>query len=707
MLAVLFLNIARTIIANFIKNLKDMNSNRLINEKSPYLLQHAYNPVDWYPWGGEAFEKAKSENKPIFLSIGYSTCHWCHVMEHESFEDNSVAAMMNEAFVNIKVDREERPDIDQVYMAVCQMLTGSGGWPMTILMTPDKEPFFAGTYFPKKSLYGRIGMLDLVPKIKSVWENEQDKIIEAKNSIIENLNRELSESKGDINNELMNTAFKAFSQSFDSAFGGFRDKPKFPSPHNLMFLLRHWKRTGEEHALKMVEKTLLQMRLGGIWDHAGFGFHRYSTDREWLVPHFEKMLYDQAMLGIAYTEAYLSGGNILFKQTAEEIYEYLLRDMVSPEGGFYSAEDADSEGVEGKFYIWTADEIDAILGSNAGKFKKIFNVSDEGNFIEETGNGKTGNNILHLKKTLEENSFELNESLATLEKFIKDSIKKLFKFRENRVHPYKDDKILTDWNGLMIASLAISGRAYNNSQFINAAEKSYEFIVNNLVDGNSLLHRYRDGEAGIQAHLDDYAFVIWGLIELFQATQKTKYLSDAIKFTEYTTENFRDDSNGGFFFTSIKGEKLITRQKEYYDGAIPSGNSVMLSNLTRLAAITSDTKYTSYAQRLTDANSGTLAKAPFGYSHFLNGIELLINPTKEVIIAADSFGEARDLFREIDSKFEPETVLIFAGNSNKELISYLKEYNMKDNKPTAYVCKNYVCNQPVTEAGEMLKLLKT
>ncbi len=438
-------------------------NNKLINEKSPYLLQHANNPVNWFPWSNEAFEKAKLEDKPIFLSIGYSTCHWCHVMEKESFEDEQVAKLMNDTFISIKVDREERPDIDGIYMSVCQMVTGAGGWPLTIVMTPDKKPFFAGTYFPKYNRFNRIGMMELIPKLKSVWVNQKEEILKSADDIALSLNRQnfFSDST-EIDASILDKTYNDLSNRYDKTSGGFGSAPKFPSPHNLLFLLRYWKRKNEPNALKMVEKTLTEMRYGGIYDHIGFGFARYSTDQNWLVPHFEKMLYDQAMLVLAYTEVYLVTKNDFYKKTAEEILEYVLRDMTHSDGGFYSAEDADSEGEEGKFYLWDADELRNVLDKDESDFAiKVFNVADDGNWIDESKGMMPGTNILHLKESIKNLAADFNLSeneFANKLELIRD---KLFKYREKRIHPYKDDKILTDWNGLMISALARASQAFN------------------------------------------------------------------------------------------------------------------------------------------------------------------------------------------------------------------------------------------------------
>ena len=460
------------------KNEIERQPNQLIDEKSPYLLQHAYNPVEWFPWSENAFKKASEEKKPIFLSIGYSTCHWCHVMEHESFEDLEVAELMNDTFVSIKVDREERPDLDNIYMTVCQLLTGGGGWPLTIIMTPDKRPFFAATYIPKQTRFGRIGMLELIPRIKVVWETRQNEVVESAEKIMEALYSLEKSAPGEgLDESILHETYKGLSTRFDPEHGGFNTEPKFPTPHNISFLLRYWKRTREEEALRMVEKTLQEMRRGGIYDHIGFGFHRYSTDKEWLVPHFEKMLYDQALLALAYMEAFQVTGKEIYSHTAKEIFEYVLRDMTSPDGGFYSAEDADSEGVEGKFYVWTEHEIRDVLNSDdADLIIRVYQIQKQGNYRDESTGKKIGTNILHLKEDISEIAEQLNLSVSALGDRIESARERLFKAREKRIHPHKDDKILTDWNGLMIAALARGAQVFQEHEYQSATEKATELV---------------------------------------------------------------------------------------------------------------------------------------------------------------------------------------------------------------------------------------
>ncbi|MHA2429129.1 MAG: thioredoxin domain-containing protein [Candidatus Hermodarchaeia archaeon] len=572
---------------------KKPTENRLAKEKSPYLLQHADNPVDWYPWGKEAFSEAKKEDKPIFLSIGYSTCHWCHVMAHESFENERIAKLMNEVFVNIKVDREERPDIDSLYMSVAQMLTGSGGWPLTIIMAPDKQPFFAATYIPAETRFGRMGMDELIPEIQRLWKEDRNRLNAITKNIRTNLETSAQGSKGaELGEGVLEMAFDALKQRFDEEYGGFGFRPKFPSPHNLMFLLRYWKRTKNKEALRMVEETLHAMRKGGIFDHVGLGFHRYSTDPKWLLPHFEKMLYDQAMLTMAYAEAYQTTKKDEYAQTVREIITYVLRDMTSPEGGFYSAEDADSEGEEGKFYVWTEEEIRKVLPKQeANVFLKVYNFEPEGNFLEEATGKRMGTNILHLKKPLATEAKAQKMTEEGLLKLLEGIREKLFEVREQRIHPHKDDKILADWNGLMIAALAKAARVLDEPSYAEAAKKAVNFVFTQMLDAKGrLLHRYRDKEAKILAFLDDYAFMIWGLLELYETTLEPEYLQKAVELNAELLTHFWDDVGGGFYFTSDDAEDLLVRKKDAYDGAIPSGNSVAMLNLLRLARITAESE---------------------------------------------------------------------------------------------------------------------
>ena len=691
-------------------------TNRLINEKSPYLLQHAYNPVEWFPWCDEAFEKAAAENKPIFLSIGYSTCHWCHVMEKESFEDSIVAELLNKVFIPIKVDREERPDIDSIYMTVCQMTTGRGGWPLTIFMTPDKKPFFAGTYFSKESRQGRIGLIDLIERVNSVWKNKRSEILASADQLTASLTEYVSYETEEVefSESDFTETFKYFDDRFDTKHGGFGSSPKFPSPHNLLFLLRYWKRTGEEKALKIVIKTLTEMRNGGIFDHIGYGFHRYSTDKKWLLPHFEKMLYDQAMLSFAYIETYQVTGDVFFSETAEHIFEYILRDMTNDEGGFYSAEDADSEGEEGKFYVWSIDEVKSILDNDsADVFIKMYNLEADGNFADEATGGNTGSNILHVKNDLNNAAYEMGVDSLELKKQLLQMRNKLFEVRKKRIHPLKDDKILTDWNGLMIAALAKAGRVLDKPVYTNAAQKATKFICDNLqLPDGKLLHRYRNGSSEIQAHLDDYAFFIWGLIELYESTFESSFLLKAIELQNKQIELFWDESLGGFFFSSKDGEKLIVRNKDVYDGAIPSGNSVSYLNLIRLAKITAENHFNEYSKKLNKAFSSRVKESLPGSTMFLNALDFDFGPSTEIIFVGNKEDDKfNSLINDINKTFIPNCITIFVNedltnNPMLETAGYLKSYKTVENKFTVYVCRDYECGLPVTTSEKLFEMLK-
>jgi len=691
-------------------------TNKLASEKSPYLLQHAKNPVDWYPWGHEAFNKAKEENKPIFLSIGYSTCHWCHVMAHESFENPEVAELMNDVFVSIKVDREERPDIDNIYMTVCQMMTGGGGWPLTILMTPDKKPFFAGTYFPKTSRFGRIGLIDLIKRIKDLWINQKAELLDSAEKLTLSLQSLDQESPGlSFDENLLKKTYNQLNMQFDAKNGGFRERPKFPTPHNLLFLLRFWKRTGLKEALEMVEKTLLSMRKGGIYDHIGFGIHRYSTDSIWLVPHFEKMLYDQALVSLAYLEAYQATKNTLYSKTAQEIFTYVLRDMTSENGGFYSAEDADSEGEEGKFYVWSKKEIEDILNKEDSELVvKIFNIQESGNFLEESTQKMTGKNILHFQKSISELSKDLGIAEQELRIKIEEIREKLFSVREKRVHPHKDDKILTDWNGLMIASLAKSAKVLCESLYLEAAKKATNFILKEMrkSDGR-LLHRYREGEAEIDGYLTDYAFLIWGLIELYEATFEIKYLRTAIELNKLQIELFWDKNVGGFYFTPYDGEELLTRQKEIYDGAIPSGNSVAMLNLLRLSYFTGDSELEEKADILSRVFTEKLKSTPIAYTQFMVAADFVVGPSYSLVVAGNSLSQdTNEMIQAINSKYIPNKVFIHRRVEQDppcidDLSNFVQFFDDLDGKATAYVCINKTCKPPTHDIDKMLEYLNS
>ncbi len=688
--------------------------NRLRHEKSPYLLQHAHNPVDWFPWDVEAFERAAAEDKPVFLSIGYSTCHWCHVMERESFEDPEVAALMNEAFVSIKVDREERPDIDGVYMTVAQMLTGAGGWPLTVIMTPEKQPFFAGTYFPKHSQPGRIGMLDLVPRIGQLWATRREEVFASAAGITQSLIQPPpTEGATDLSEATLREAYRQLSRVFDETWGGFGHAPKFPTPHNLSFLLRYWSRTGEDDALRMVVDSLRAMEAGGIWDHVGFGFHRYSTDARWLVPHFEKMLYDQAMLTIAYAEAYQATGHEDLRETSERIIAYVTRDLTDEGGGFFSAEDADSEGEEGKFYVWSAAElVDLLEPGEASLVADVYGVEAAGNFRDEATRRLTGANILFLRRPLEAVAESEGMEVDQVQERLSAAREVLRAAREKRVRPHLDDKILTDWNGLMVAALSIASVAFDEEAYRRRAEDAVAFILDNLrrPDGR-LLHRYRDGSAGIPANLDDYAFLVWGLIELYEAGYELRHLETALELTEQQLHHFWDDEGGGFFFSPDDGERLLVRQREIYDGAIPSGNSVSALNLLRLGRLTGRPDLEERGRAVLSAFASEVVRLPASHAQLMSALDFSLGPTREIVIAGEpDEGGTRALLEVAREGFAPRRVTLTrpsgeAGDLTVRLAPFTAAMGTVDDAAAAYVCENYACRRPVTDSEELRRLL--
>jgi len=667
--------------------------NRLAGEKSPYLLQHAGNPVDWYPWGEEAFSAARDRDRPVFLSIGYSSCHWCHVMERESFEDEAVASLLNEHFISIKVDREERPDIDNIYMKVCQAMTGAGGWPMSVFMTPGGKPFFAGTYFPKHSKYGRPGMLELVPHMAALWKNDRERL----ESIGDNAAAALESfaftgDERELSGKTLATAVSGLEASYDEVHGGFGTAPKFPTPHQLSLLLRYWKRTGYGKALDIVETTLGKMAGGGIYDHIGKGFHRYSTDPAWLVPHFEKMLYDQAMLATAYLEACQATGKGFYGSVAEEIFEYVLRDMTSREGGFYSAEDADSDGKEGTFYLWTKAEIMTALGDEAGRiFCDRYGVTEGGNF--------EGKNILHV-------SGEPGASAESLDAMRK----KLLDIRSKRSRPMLDDKVLADWNGLMIAALARGARVTGRIEYSDAAARAAGFILGRMrTREGRLLHRYRDGEPAIPGYLDDYAFMTLGLIELYEATFEARWLLEALGLSDTMRDLFGDAEKGGFFFSARDSERLIVRTKEAYDGAVPSGNSVAALCLLRLWRMTGRTDLESAAEALLSEFSGIVSGSPTAYTQMLIALDFALGPGSEYVIAGDRGAEETgSMIRLLAQRFMPGSVTLLRpeGESAGDIIGVtpmLESMTAVDGKPTVYICEDFRCSAPAVGMPELLK----
>ena len=705
------------------------HTNLLINEKSPYLLQHAHNPVNWYPWGKPALEKAAKENKPIFLSIGYSTCHWCHVMEHESFEDEETARILNEYFIPIKVDREERPDLDQIYMTAVSMMNGQGGWPLNVFLTPDKKPFYGGTYFPPQSRYGMPGFKDVLRSIHDAWEKRPGEIVRSGDSLVSILKEQAASSeKGALSDETLKKAFQQFSNYFDERHGGFGQQPKFPSSHNLSFLLRYWKRASSQKALDMVEKTLTEMQKGGIYDHLGGGFHRYSTDEMWQIPHFEKMLYDQAVIARTYLEAYQATGNNIYSKTASEIFDYVLRDMTSSEGGFFSAEDADSfpfdsdskqssvKKEEGAFYLWTYDDLIRLLGPrDSPVFNYYFGIEPNGNAQFDPHGEFVGKNILYIAHSPGETAAHFSISEKEVSEIISRGSLKLFQERIKRPRPHLDDKILVDWNGLMISSLAFGGGILNDRRYTQSAQTAVEFILRHLKtpDGR-LLHRYRDGQSAIDATLSDYAFFIQGLLDLYETTFQPEYLNEAIHLSEKMVELFWDDKNGGFFLAAHDREDLILRPKEIYDGASPSGNSIAALDLIRLAHFTMNTEWDKKAQKLFEFFYKTIEATPSAYAQTLTALDFILGPSREIIIA----GEANDalveeMLENLRRKFIPNKVIILrpadlVGEKKSDLIfsliPSLKDQIPVNNQTTAYICINHVCQLPVTTLKDFEKL---
>lgn len=698
------------------KTIEHKYTNRLIDESSPYLLQHAHNPVDWYPWGEEAFAKARREDKPIFLSIGYSTCHWCHVMEEDVFSDPEAAALINRIFVPIKVDREERPDIDQVYMTVSQIMTGSGGWPLNVFLTADKQPFYVATYIPKLPSFGRPGVMQLLPRVEDAWKNDRKGITESAQSItkaLQSVNDGAPAKEGQVSPAIFKDTFAQLNQLFDARHGGFGKDRKFPRPHNMRYLLRHWKRTGDASALKMVEKTLQAMRKGGIYDQIGFGFHRYATDEAWKLPHFEKMLYDQALIAMAYLETYAATGKQVYADTAREIFTYVLRDMTSPEGLFYSAEDADSEGEEGLFYLWTVDELEQALGKkDAALIGQVFNVERSGNFLDEVSGKKSSRNIFYRDADWNKLTKKTGLNRDELNRRIESARQRLFKLREGRIHPFKDEKALVDWNGLMIAALAMGGRLLNEPAYTEAADKAAMHILDKmrLKDGR-LLHRWNRGDVGIAGTLDDYAFFVWGLMELYQAGLDSSVLNAALELNSIMMKEFEDSHQGGFFLTAQDAESLLIRPKEIYDGAIPSGNSVALLNMLRLARLTGDSSLEKRAQSTANAFYNTIKKGPFGYTQFISGLDFALSEGYEIVIVGDPDAkDTRAMLGSLNRQFQPNAVVILRtqekdGDAITRLAPYTRFHTSIDGKATAYVCQNFSCNRPTTDIGEMLKLL--
>jgi uncharacterized protein YyaL (SSP411 family) len=689
--------------------------NRLIREKSPYLLQHARNPVDWFPWGEEAFAKARAEDKPVLLSIGYSTCHWCHVMERESFEDEDIAALMNAVVVSVKVDREERPDLDALYMSVCHALTGRGGWPLTVFLTPDKEPFFAGTYFPKESAYGRTGLRELLQRVHMSWKTNRQAVVNNAGQIMDAVREHLAGAAGAASAEpdeaVLDAARAQLAGIFDAQNGGFGGAPKFPSPHNLLFLLREYRRTGDASCRDMACRTLAAMRRGGVYDHVGFGLHRYATDAHWFLPHFEKMLYDQALTVMACVEAYQASGDDCHKTMALEILEYVRRDLTSPEGLFYSAEDADSEGVEGKFYVWSADELRRLLGDEAALVMAAMGATEEGNAHDEATGETTGANILHLPRPLDETAATLGMAAEKLAERLESCRRILLAERGKRVRPLCDDKVLTDNNGLMLAALAKAARAFDDEELAGRAVTAAEALLGRLArpDGR-LLHRLRDGEAAIDGLLDDYVFLAWGLVELYQTVFDTAYLRRAAALMQAVAKRFADPAEGGFFLAPDDGEQLLVRQKIFFDAAVPSGNSVAYFTLTTLFRLTGDPAFKEQATALARAMAPRLADQAAGYAFFLCGLSQVLGKASEVTLAGDPGSpEIQALARAVFGRYLPEVAVALRPDEDEPDIVALAPFTRfqlpKDGRAAAHVCRDGSCQPPTTDPATMLRLL--
>jgi len=683
--------------------MEQKHTNRLINETSPYLLQHAHNPVNWYPWGEEAFEKAKSENKPLLLSIGYSACHWCHVMERESFENEEIAALMNKLFVNIKVDREERPDLDEIYMNAVQMMTGRGGWPMTMFLTPEGKPFYGGTYFPPEDRYNVPGFPKILQGVANAYYKQPQDI---ENSVKQILARLESMSRSEASPEpfepdLIIRAAEQLGRAHDAEQGGFGRAPKFPNAGVYELFLRAYQKSRNPRFLDTITFTLMQMAQGGIYDHLGGGFHRYSVDEKWLVPHFEKMLYDNAQLARVYAQVYQITGDGQFKRVVEETVDYLLREMLQPEGGFYSTQDADSEGEEGKFFVWTPDEVSRILGEEPAEiFCRIYDVSDQGNF--------EGSNILHPILTLEQASKYFKRGEETIASLLDEAKAKLFAEREKRIKPFRDEKLITSWNGLALSGLAEAIKISDKREYQRAARQTVEFIFSRMFRDGYLLHTYKDGVAKILGYLDDYAFLAVGLLDLFEAIHDRSLLARARELAQIMLREFWDDDDGAFFYTGKSHEPLITRAKPVFDASIPSGNSLAAQLLLRMYHYTNDENFLHKGEIILRSYRDAMAAQPFGLAHMLGALDFYLEKPKEIVIVGEPENPAtRQLLRGVHSSYLPNSTLqlVRSGAPLREIAPLLEGKGQIDGKATAYVCHNFTCSAPVTTWDELKSLL--
>jgi uncharacterized protein len=705
-------------------SIKMKKANRLSQEKSPYLLQHASNPVDWYPWGEEAFEKARKEDKLIFLSIGYSTCYWCHVMEREVFENQSIADLMNLMVVSIKVDREERPDIDQIYMTALQAMTGSGGWPMSIFMTPDRKPFFAATYIPPDTRDGRTGFSEVLQSIYRTWTNRRSTVLESGKKIFNFLIESSTPptSNVPVTEQALNDCFIHLERSFDDTYGGFSGAPKFPRPSIFIFLFRYYYRTGNCTARDMALTTLQNMAEGGMYDQLGGGFHRYSTDERWHVPHFEKMLYDQAQLILSYLEAFQISQDPFFSQIAREVLSYVERSLMSSEGGFYSAEDAESallalypdKKKEGAFYVWKKSEIDRALNEKVAKnIEFIYGIKEQGNVFSDPGQEFLGENVLHIAHSVEETAHFLHENIEDVQVDFDIARKMLFEKRDQRPKPFLDDKIILSWNGLMISAFARGSQVLKDKSYLDEASKAARFLLTVLTEKGTgkMLRRYRDGEAKFEAHLVDYAFFIQGLLDLYEASFEIEWLRTAIKLTEEQNALFYDYNNGGFYDISGNDPTVLVRTKEVYDNAEPSGNAIAVLNLLRLSQMLGNEQYHEMASKSITCFSHSIERTPQVLPQFLAAVDFSFSKPIQIVLAGNKDHPVLcDMLNEIHSRFLPNKIILLAdGSKGQDFLSayvpFFRMLRMSDGQQKLYICENYTCELPISDLQTMIRVL--
>lgn len=680
-------------------------TNRLINETSPYLLQHAHNPVDWFAWGEEALELARQENKPILLSIGYSACHWCHVMAHESFENEPIARLMNEHFINIKVDREERPDLDSIYMNSVMMMNGHGGWPMTVFLTPDGVPFYGGTYYPPVDRGGMPGFPRILISIAEAYQAKKDEIAQSAESILSELKRldSIKSQPGDLSHEITDQAATQLLRVLDPVYGGFGRAPKFPPSMTLTFLLRQYARTKDQGALEAVELTLRRMANGGMYDQLGGGFHRYSVDEKWLVPHFEKMLYDNALLSRIYLDAFLVTGDEFYKRIATETLDYIRREMTDDCGGFYSSQDADSEGEEGKFFVWTIAEVQSLLGEQDAKlFCRYFDVSEHGNF--------EGHNILHVETAADSIARFMRVPVDELNQAIARGKRVLFEAREKRIKPFRDEKMLTAWNGLTLRSFAEAARVMDRRDYLEVAINNANFLLTELRKNGRLLRTHKAGESKLNAYLEDYAYLADGLLSLYEATFDLRWFAEARALAQTMIEQFWDEDEGGFFFTSSDHEKLITRTKDWYDNATPGGNSVAAAVLLKLSLLTGEQDYNQKAEKILNLLKPAMMRSPSASGHMLCALDIFLSSTCEIaIIGLPDSDETKNMIEAIFKRYLPNKVVALAAPNDSETagkIKLLENRGQVEGRTTAYVCRNFYCEAPVTEASKLITQLE-